>query len=64
MPMIDQLMDYLKKNDLEAEEEAEALAERQKGLGLGAAAYVTKPFDVETVRKIVREQAGPGPRQR
>jgi len=39
-------------------------AERQKGLGLGAAAYVTKPFDVETVRKIVREQAGPGPRQR
>lgn len=34
-------------------------AERQKGLGLGAAAYVTKPFDVETVRRIVGEQAGP-----
>jgi len=28
VPMIDQLMDHLKKNDLEAEEEAEALAKR------------------------------------
>ena len=35
-------------------------AEREKGLGLGAAAYVTKPFDVETVRRIVGEQAGKG----
>lgn len=35
-------------------------AEREKGLGLGAAAYITKPFDVETVRRIVGEQAGKG----
>lgn len=29
--------------------------EKRKGLSLGAAAYITKPFDVETVRRIVRE---------
>jgi len=30
--------------------------EMRKGLSLGAVAYITKPFDVETVKQLVKEQ--------
>ncbi len=59
------LLEKIKKNDLlkntpfvflTSLDESQA---RKKGLGLGAAAYITKPFDLEDLFEIVRKLAPP-----
>jgi CheY-like chemotaxis protein len=59
------LLERIKTNDflkntpfvfLTSLDEAQA---KKKGLGLGAAAYITKPFDLEDLFEIVRKLAPP-----